>query len=151
MPPQLKTLIPLFAIFVGLFLTARYFLVPESYGQFGHYRGNSLKDNAEKSISYAGKPACIECHDDINQKLEADLHAKLSCEVCHGPGAGHVQAPDSVILEKPGTRQACGTCHQKIPSRPAKAITQVNISEHHIEKKDCIECHNPHAVWELKQ
>ena len=141
----------MFVVFIGLFLVARYFLVPDSFGQYGHYRGESLAENEAKPVHYAGKQACIECHEDINEKLETDLHAELSCEVCHGPGDAHIQAPDSVILEKPSTRQFCGTCHTKTPARPAKAITQVDIEEHHIEKNNCIDCHNPHAVWEMKE
>ncbi len=150
MPPQLKTLIPLFVLFIGLFLVARHFLVPESFGQYGHYRGNSLGENAEKPVKYAGKIACVECHSDVGEKLQSDKHASLTCEVCHGPGATHVLAPDSAKLLKPATREFCGTCHAKFPARPVKAIKQIVIHEHYPEKNNCTECHNPHAVWELK-
>lgn len=151
MPPQLKTLIPLFAIFIGLFLVARYFLVPESFGQYGYYRGEALTDNMERPILFAGKQACVECHEDVGEKLDSDLHAELTCEVCHGPGAAHVLAPDSAVLVKPLSREFCGTCHAKSPARPEKAIKQVDIKEHNPEKNNCTDCHNPHAVWELKE
>jgi hypothetical protein len=150
MPPQLKTLIPLFLLFIGLFLVARHFLVPESFGQYGHYRGNSIKENAGRSVNYSGKIACVECHTDINDKLSSDKHAGLSCEVCHGPGAMHILNPDSAKLVKPTAREFCGNCHAKFPARPKNAIKQVDIKEHHIDKVNCTDCHNPHAVWELK-
>ena len=55
MPPQIKRLLPLFALFIGLFLLVRHLLIPESFGEFGHYRGNSLGENADKPLHYAGK------------------------------------------------------------------------------------------------
>jgi len=34
MPPQIKRLLPLFVVFIGLFLLARHFLIPESFGKY---------------------------------------------------------------------------------------------------------------------
>ncbi|MBN2172637.1 MAG: NapC/NirT family cytochrome c [Bacteroidales bacterium] len=150
MPVQLKTLLPLFILFILAFLIIRHFLVPDSFGQNGHYRAESLEENADHPIFYAGKAVCIECHDDIAALLDSDAHSGLSCEVCHGPGALH--ADDFEIkLEKPGTREFCGSCHQIHPARRIEVINQVDIKEHHLERKNCIDCHNPHAVWDLKE
>jgi len=44
MPVQLKTLLPLFAVFILLFLVARHFLIPESFGKYGHYRANAIDE-----------------------------------------------------------------------------------------------------------
>src|ERR1035441_2666943 len=38
-------------------------LVPRSFGQYGHYRGNAIKDTAALPISYAGHQVCESCHD----------------------------------------------------------------------------------------
>lgn len=149
MPPQLKTLIPLFAAFILLFLVARYFLMPVSFGKQGHYRFNSIAENKEKPMNYAGKEACADCHDDKALEIKSDVHAGLSCETCHGPGQAHVDNPDSVKLIKPDQRVFCGTCHSYNPTR-SKIIKQIDLKEHNTDKK-CIECHNPHLPWQLKE
>jgi hypothetical protein len=151
MPPQLKVLLPLFAAFILIFIVFRHFLVPVSFGQYGHYRGNSLIDNANREMVYSNKETCIECHPDIYEKLQSDLHANLSCVICHGPGLEHAINPDSTNIVKKGSRAHCGRCHSLNPARAAGVITQIDVAEHHKEKNDCIECHNPHAVWDLKE
>jgi NAD-dependent dihydropyrimidine dehydrogenase PreA subunit len=151
MPPQLKVLLPLFAIFIAIFLVIRSLLIPESFFEYGHYRGNSLIDNANKDLVFANKRTCIECHPDIYEKLLSDLHSGLSCIVCHGPGLEHSISPDSTNIVKKSGRAHCGRCHSINPARAKDAITQIDIAVHHIEKDNCIECHNPHQVWELKE
>ncbi len=150
MPPQLKRLLPLFAVFVILFLVVRYFLVPESFGEHGHYRFNSVEDNANQELHYAGKELCADCHEDQVENLESDLHASLSCETCHGPGLAHSTLEGSVTLLMPDEREFCGLCHSFNPTRKKKMVAQVDLNDHNIEKK-CIECHNPHMPWELTE
>ena len=149
MPPQLKTLIPLFGAFIVLFLVARYFLVPDSFGKEGHYRFNSIAENKEKVMNYVGKEACADCHDDKALEIKSDVHAGLSCETCHGPGLAHIDSPESVKLIKSDQRSFCGTCHSINLSR-GKVIVQIELKEHNPDKK-CIECHNPHQPWQLKE
>jgi hypothetical protein len=152
MPPQLKTLLPLFAIFILLFLVARHFLIPESFGKYGHYRANAIDEIAALPINYAGKAACIECHEIEVKKLASDMHTSLSCEVCHGPNAKHADDPEiKEFLVKDGTRQFCGRCHSLNPARKIEAVNQIDIKAHHPEKVNCIDCHNPHAVTEIKE
>ena len=99
MPSQLKRLIPMFIVFIGLFLIVRHFLVPDTFGQYGHYRGDALIDNASKELVHASKEDCFDCHDDIefetvrNGKtitLHVDpdvfrksVHGDLECVDCH--------------------------------------------------------------------
>ncbi|MBA4410990.1 MAG: hypothetical protein Q8S54_10880 [Bacteroidota bacterium] len=150
MPPQLKTLLPLLAVFICIFLVARHFLIPESFGKYGHYRANSIDETAALPINYVGKKACAECHDTEAAQLASDLHNGLTCEVCHGPGSLHIEDQEKGILLKPGSREFCGTCHSINPARRTEVINQIDTKEHHPEKEKCIDCHNPHAVWELK-
>jgi len=150
MPSQLKTLLPLFAVFVAVFLLIRFFLIPESFGKYGHYRANSMDEIAALPIHFAGKAICIECHDEEAEKLASDAHAVLSCEVCHGPGAAHAE-DNEVRLEKTGTREFCGRCHSLNSARKIEVVNQIDTKEHHPEKEKCIDCHNPHAIWELKE
>lgn len=149
MPPQIKRLLPLFAIFIGLFLFVRYLLIPDSFGEFGHYRGNSIRENTEFPLHYAGRDVCAECHDDVAGMLASDVHAAISCETCHGPGYDHANFADSIGIGKPSGREFCGLCHSMNPARKAGVVKQIDIKDHNIDN-DCIECHNPHMPWELK-
>ena len=151
MPSQLKRLLLLFAIFIGLFLIVRHFLIPDSFGQYGHYRGDALLDNLDKQKVYANTEDCGYCHDDILAMLSADMHAGISCLTCHGPGLEHIDNPEPSNIIKESSREFCGRCHALNPSRPNDVIVQVDINTHNIEKENCIDCHNPHQVWELKE
>ena len=151
MPPQLKVLLPLFTIFILIFLVISHFLVPDSFYENGHYRSNALHDLANMEMLTASKETCIECHPDINEKLLSDKHSGLSCLVCHGPGLVHANDPGSLNIIKKSGREHCGRCHSINPARSENVITQIDIAEHNIETDNCIECHNPHQVWELKE
>lgn len=150
MPPQLKRILPLFAVFVFLFLVARYLLVPDSFYEKGHYRFNSVSDNQNKELHYGGKDLCSECHEEYLGYLQSDLHADLSCETCHGPGLAHSELEDAASITIDREREFCGLCHSKNASRKAKVVTQVDLSDHNIGQK-CIECHNPHIPWEIEE
>lgn len=150
MPPQIKRLLPLFIIFIGLFLIARHFLIPESFGKYGHYRALALDENAARPMHFAGRAACAECHEDVADAKSEDVHAGLSCEVCHGPGQAHVNAPGETAMFKPSGRDFCGRCHTLNPARNSNVITQIDLKEHN-PGIDCIECHNPHKPWDLKE
>ncbi len=150
MPPQLKRLLPLFALFVFLFLVLRYFLIPESFGEHGHYRFNSVAENQNLTMRYAGSVACLECHDDMVANLSSDVHESLSCEACHGPALAHVEMEGDSPVLKPIDRDFCGLCHAENPTRNSRLVIQVDMNDHNNDK-NCVECHNPHMPWELKE
>jgi len=149
-PPQLKRLGLAFAIFISAFLIIRQFLVPKTFGQYGFYRGASLEENEQFPVKYAGKKVCFDCHQDIDDLKQQDVHSEISCETCHGPGKMHSENGDITILEKPVSRESCGICHSKNAAKQQNAIYQVNLKEHNVKKK-CIECHNPHQPWNMKE
>jgi hypothetical protein len=99
-------------------------------------------------MTFADKEDCYACHDDIQEQLENEMHAGLSCLICHGPGDTHVEDPQLGNITKESGREFCGRCHDINPARSMDVVFQVDISTHHTEKKDCIECHNPHTLWE---
>ena len=150
MPSQLKSLLPLLVVLILIFLIARHFLVPESFGKYGHYRANSMDEIAALPIHYAGNEECIACHNKEATMLSSDVHSTLACEICHGPGAKHADDPETNKLIKLGTREDCGKCHSINPARRIEFIDQIDTKTHHPEKRNCIDCHNPHAIWELK-
>ncbi len=125
-------------------------LIPATFGQYGFYRGASLEEMEQLPVKFAGKEACIECHNEINEMLVQDVHSEIHCETCHGPGKKHCEDEGKFLLEKPTSRESCGICHSKNAARKKNTIFQVDLKEHNINKQ-CIECHNPHKPWDLKK
>lgn len=142
MPQQLKRLILVFALIVGAFLTARHFLVPETFGALGHYRAASVDSVASLPIRYAGAKACNECHDDVVATKARSRHAGVACEVCHGAAAKHAEDPDSGVPPAPRERDRCPLCHSYNPSRPT-GFPQIDPTTHNVGDP-CIDCHDPH-------
>ncbi len=149
-PPQIPRLVIAFAIFISLFLVARHFLVPDTFGKYGHYRAASLIDNANPEIHYAGQQACFDCHQDIEDLKAKDVHSDIHCEVCHGPGEKHVLSSEAADIFKPSGREFCGSCHALNAAKPKSAIFQIDLNKHNVGK-NCNECHNPHQPWEMKK
>ena len=164
---HIKRLILAFAIFISLFLIARHFLKPKSFGELGHYRALAIEENAKRDLHYAGSENCVKCHDSIHAEKAEGYHAKLKCEVCHGPGLKHVlyadqfkngQLPDSLLLHKPIERKECAICHQTNAARikitfdtiDNSQIKQIDAMKHKLlnkktkKEQKCIKCHNPH-------
>ena len=148
-PPQLTRLALAFAIFISIFLFVRHLLVPDTFGEFGHYRGASLIDNAEPEIQYSGQQPCFTCHQDIEDPKALDVHSDIHCEACHGPGQKHVLSSKSADIFKPSGREFCGSCHELNPAKPKSAVFQIDLNKHNVDK-NCIECHNPHQPWQMK-
>jgi len=149
MPPQLKRLLPLFAIFIVAFLLLRQLLIPESFGEHGHYRFDAVFDNQNKVLHFAGAEVCADCHEDEAINLHQDKHGMISCETCHGPGLKHIETESSEFIEKNNRREFCGLCHALNYARGSSVVVQIKLDEHNPEK-NCVECHNPHKPWEIK-
>ncbi len=143
MPIQLKRLLILGVVLVSIFLILKYLMTPESFGQYGHYRGKALDEVAAYPTKYVGSETCYDCHDSIVLAKSEGPHSGIGCESCHGPGFKHIEDPETEKLDKPNTRAFCAHCHAFNKARSEKAITQQNILEHNPED-NCTECHNPH-------
>jgi len=141
-PDQIKRLIVPFAIVAILLLAMRYFLVPRSFGKYGHYRADAVDEIAGLNIMYAGHDACSLCHTDISQLKSTGNHMGVSCEVCHEPAQAHIDDPTGVKPHAPRDRVLCSLCHGYNPSRPT-GLPQI-IPEAHNPTKPCFSCHNPH-------
>lgn len=169
MPDQIKRLLVAFAIFIAIFLLARFLLIPASFGELGHYRANAMDDVAAYQKKHAGREACKECHADVVEELSNGFHAKLACEGCHGPAYKHAlysetadpdNYPDSLKLRRPVERETCARCHDYNPSRvkftpdstDISMVKMVNVNEHNhfiYEETNeiirCVECHYSHS------
>jgi len=139
---HLFRLLGVFVAGVLLFLVIRAFLVPKSFGEYGHYRGAAL-EIAARPINFAGHEACETCHADVLDKKKGGKHAHVNCEACHGPLAKHADDPGSVTPAKLDTAVLCVRCHEANAAKP-KSFPQV-VSADHSNGLPCDTCHQPHS------
>jgi len=125
-----------------LFLGMRQFLVPKSFGQYGHYRGAAIGEIASRPVNFAGHQACEGCHADVLEKKKVGRHVQVNCEACHGPLAKHADDP-SVQPVKLDTAVLCVRCHEANAAKP-KGFPQV-ASADHSTGLPCDTCHQPHS------
>jgi hypothetical protein len=133
----------LFVIAFLIFLVVRHFVVPKSFGEYGHYRGAAINEIAGLPVKFAGHQACEACHSDIADTKNNGKHAHVNCEACHGALADHASDPASVIPTLPDTTVLCARCHTASAAKPA-GFPQVKIDEHS-GGLPCKTCHNPHT------
>ena len=133
----------LFAAGAVLFLIARAVFVPKSFGQYGHYRAGALTDVRSKSVVYAGRAACVECHTEEGDRLKGGKHKSIGCESCHGALAKHAADPSSPKPTKPDPKTLCQSCHLANLAKPAK-FPQID-PKGHMDGGPCLTCHDQHA------
>jgi len=131
-----------FAAGAILFIVFRAVLVPRSFGQYGHYRGNAIAEIAAKQPVFAGHQTCESCHTDVLEMKTKGKHAGVNCEACHGALASHADDPTSVQPPKLDTLVLCVRCHAASSAKP-KTFPQ--IAEDHNAGLPCETCHQPHS------
>lgn len=143
---DLEHLLRLAAVFIvgfAIFLLARAAFVPKSFGQFGHYRGDALKELSSREPKFAGHRACEDCHGDVLETKKAGKHAGVNCEACHGPLAKHATDPTSMTPQLPDAGVLCASCHEADIAKPAN-FPQV-VTKDHMGDVKCNICHQPHS------
>lgn len=130
-----------FAVLAG-FVGMRALFVPESFGLYGHYRADAVDEVKALPVVYAGTNACAACHEDEARIKAQGFHRGVACEVCHGPGAGHIEDPGAIKPSAPRERGLCPLCHNYSPSRPT-GFPQILTAQHN-PGKPCMTCHKPH-------
>lgn len=133
----------LFVIAFLVFWAIRGFVVPRSFGQYGHYRGAAIGEIGARPLHFAGHDACETCHSDVVDVKKAGKHAHVNCEACHGPQAKHAADPGNVTPVKLETAALCVRCHAASAARP-KTFPQVNAADHS-NGVACETCHQPHS------
>jgi len=133
----------LFVLAFLVFLVVRQYIVPKSFGQYGHYRGAAIDEIAAHPVKYAGHDSCETCHADVLDVKKAGKHAHVNCEACHGPLAKHADDPASVTPVLPDTAVLCARCHTASAAKP-KGFPQV-VPEDHSTGLPCQTCHKPHS------
>jgi uncharacterized CHY-type Zn-finger protein len=133
----------LFVLAFLVFLVVRHYVVPKSFGEYGHYRGAAIGEIAALPIHYAGHETCETCHADVLDVKKAGKHAHVNCEACHGPLAKHADDPASMTPVLPDTAVLCARCHTASAAKP-KGFPQV-VPEDHSSGLPCNTCHKPHS------
>jgi hypothetical protein len=141
-----------FAVIGGI---GKYLLTPKSFGKYGHYRADTIEEEANLQIRHGTNASCFPCH-----QHEADIHLKgrhktISCEFCHGTYADHIKDGKKVgtlpVKRGEEIRVLCLRCHNRaIQARPEEVIKTVVMPEHLESQKVkvthiCNQCHNQHA------
>ncbi len=132
----------LFVLAFVVFLVVRRFVVPKSFGEYGHYRGAAIAEMASHPTHFAGHQACEACHSDIADAKSKGKHAHVNCEACHGPQQKHADDPSSDVPSKPDTAVLCVRCHAASVAKP-KNFPQVDAASH-ANGVPCETCHKPH-------
>lgn len=105
MPKHIVRLLGLVTVIAIVAFSAKHFLIPDSFYQYGHYRGNAVAEIASKVPKLQGSASCESCHKAVYAEWTAGIHRKATrnnviqgvvyksgpgCEVCHtGPAANH--------------------------------------------------------------
>jgi hypothetical protein len=142
-PQQIIPLALFFLLGLASLILARQFLVPDTFGEYGHYRADSEDDNRDKPLVYAGFAVCGDCHDDIVAERQGFGHEGVSCEVCHGPLQQHVEDMGETTPRIPRGREFCELCHGYNPSRPS-GFPQILVNSHY-PAEACTKCHDAHS------
>ena len=146
----LRIFILLLFVLAGV-LFFRGFMVPKSFGIFGHYRADSLKEQADKPVIHGGINACADCHEEITEALEQGSHQSVNCESCHAPLSAHIKDEEKIgdmAINKKS--EMCLVCHLKLVSRPI-SFPQIEVEKHLREQGGeetedaCFECHQAHS------
>lgn len=139
---HLLRLASVFLVGIILFLIVRNWLVPHSFGRYGHFRGEAIQEIAARPVSFAGHGTCESCHSDLLDVKAKGKHARVACESCHGPLAKHAEDP-SIQPQKLEIANLCVRCHEASSAKP-KWFPQV-ASEEHSSGLTCDTCHQPHS------
>ncbi len=83
----------LFVLAFLVFLVVRHYVVPKSFGEYGHYRGAAIGEIAAHPAKFAGHETCETCHADVLDKKKNGKHAQVNCEACHGALIKRLPAP----------------------------------------------------------
>ncbi len=147
-----------------VYVLARGFLVPESFGKYGYYRGDNIQEQMNVRVPKhgAGIESCAVCHEDRVKSIAQTPHKVINCETCHGPLRTHVEY-DSIeaFLENPdeydrtgpmeihSAQELCIKCHDAQSAKPkgypqVVVVTHLEEREMELEPDVCLECHNPH-------
>ncbi len=132
------------------FVFVRHFAIPESFGEHGHFRYDSVEEHAAENPVHGTPEMCAECHDEEAEILTEGKHGSVSCEVCHAPLGFHVSG-ERKVGDMPMQRsyELCLRCHQALAARP-KDFPQVAFPDHITAKSAELEL-TEDVCWECQE
>lgn len=141
---------------IALVLIGRAIFVPDTWGEYGYYRGGYIEEEASRELVYGTNESCKSCHVEVYDLKYESNHKRLSCEICHGPVGTHVKdgkkIADMSVRRSDTQIDLCLTCHQKVVGRPDK-IKMIEYPDHIVDQNvkethTCDQCHTVHAPLE---
>lgn len=156
---HLIKLIVALIVFGVIAFFARQFLIPDSMGQYGHFRGADIEDQLNVPIRFGTNDSCFQCHKPIRKIHKKGIHQTVSCEICHGPYGDHIKDGKKIgtlpVVKGDEIIDLCLRCHNKvIQARPRESIDMIAMPQHLEEKKvrldhTCDQCHMVHdpLLW----
>jgi hypothetical protein len=136
-------------------VVGRHFLVPESFGEQGFYRNDSLAEYKALPVRHGDADSCLSCHKTECDAIKGGKHATVSCQGCHNILSAHAK-DNAKIADAPvdKTPSACLLCHGRLRARP-ETFPQIDAMEHLIKNgviskgeaipdEACITCHDVH-------
>lgn len=149
----------LLMVFFGIIVVViigKQIMTPDTWGQYGHYRGAYIDEEASLEMSYGTNLSCKSCHEEVYDLKYDSSHKRLSCEICHGPIDEHVKDgkkfADMPVRIDDAQVDLCLKCHTKVVGRPEK-FAMIEYPDHLHDQKvkethTCDQCHTVHAPLE---
>lgn len=154
-----RRLVLVFVGIVALVLIVRMVVLPESWGEYGYYRGDYIEEEAARPLVHGTNDSCKSCHETVYEMKHAGAHHRLSCETCHAPLVEHVRDgekfADMPVRRGEAQTQLCLKCHQRVIGRP-ETFPMIDAAAHLDEQgvrptHECNRCHTVHAPLEAMQ
>ena len=138
----------LLVIFLAAFALVQQLSVPETFGQYGYYRGDNVSEWAGMEVSYAEETnTCSACHAEKYNTFKQTEHGQMQCQTCHGAAKEHTLDPGTTKPTIEPSREFCGNCHFELEGRKETVIKQVGLD--HNGETNCVKCHDPHEPWSM--
>ncbi|MDO8464644.1 MAG: c-type cytochrome [Gallionella sp.] len=131
MHKHIVRLLTLIAVIATVALTAKFLARQDTFYQYGHYRGASVAQIAEKLPMHQGSAACQSCHKEIYAEWSSGIHQKahkdnkvvgtviksgVNCEVCHNGPAGNHPSKEQMKLSFEDQVTTITHKHEKHPA-----------------------------------
>jgi len=143
------------AVITGGGLLFKQLLLPDSFGEYGYYRADAIKEAALVPIRHGTNTSCFKCHPYEAKIHEKGRHQTISCEFCHGTYADHVADGKKIgtlpVKKEKEITTLCLRCHNtEIKARKEEVIKTVAMPNHlkdqHVKiTHNCNQCHHVHA------
>lgn len=145
-----RILLLLAATIVAIIL-GRSAFVPDTWGQYGWYRGANVAEQRDRPVRHGGDVSCQRCHEKQAAAHDDGAHISVRCEVCHAPVAQHAVGGQKIgAMPTHRDRNLCLRCHRRLTARP-KDFPQIEPQQH-VEDNGgewgeavCFDCHDPHS------